>query len=56
MAMVMAAIEAQVEIVSVQPMAKPGYSPRPRRAMTYMPPDLGIIAPGSARVRAPSNA
>ena len=46
----------QTEIQSVHPTTKPGYSPKPRRTITYWPPDRVIIAPGSASESVASSA
>ena len=43
----------QSEIQSVHPTTKLGYSPSPRRTMTYCPPERAIIAPGSTELVTP---
>src|SRR6185437_14909622 len=51
-----AAVLAHVDSQSLQPITNPGYDPNACRANTYCPPDLGSIAPSSARFIAPSSA
>src|SRR5579872_172661 len=51
-----AAVLAHVESQSLHPITNPGNDPNACRANTYWPPDLGNIAPSSARLSAPSSA
>jgi len=51
-----AAMLPALEIQSLQPTTKAGYSPSARRTKTYCPPERGSAAPSSASESAPSNA
>jgi hypothetical protein len=51
-----AAAVPAVEIQSLHPTMKPGYSPSAYRENTYWPPERGIIAPSSASCIAPRSA